>query len=176
MNALLSFFGRKRNPASPRAAAGSERLKDVDLYYRPGLVPELEHDHVALRQQFEALAGFHREGDQDRALDALRRFTSSLRAHLLKENLHLYVYLKHALSRDVESAALMHSMRREMQDIGRALNHFVSSYTSEPWNQGTRERFTRDIEQIGEVLLRRIEEEERVLYPLYMPPARYEQG
>ena len=175
MNALLSFFGRRKNDRPASGGAVAQRLKDVDLYYQPSLVPQLEHDHVVLRQQFEALASCHRDGDHDRSLDALRTFTASLRVHLLKENLHLYVYLKHALNRDAESAALMHSMRREMQEIGRSLNHFVTSYTSTPWNQAVRDRFSSDIAQIGEILTRRIDDEERILYPLYMPPSRYEQ-
>ena len=96
-----------------------------------------------------------------------------MRAHLLKENLHLYVYLKHALQHDTESADLMAGMRTEMGRIGRTLNEFVTRYTTSPWDSNARESLLAELDQIGQVLMHRIHQEEEVLYPMYMPLERY---
>ena len=86
----------------------------------------------------------------------------------MKENLHLYVYLKHALREDQESSGLMASMRVEMGKIGRVLNDFVTRYTSAPWDFEMRQDLGSELNKIAEVLAVRIQQEEDVLYPMYI--------
>jgi hemerythrin-like domain-containing protein len=152
----------------PNTAAPS-----ANISYKSGLVTELQTDHKELLKLFTALVLAHRSGDFDGAVAHLKRFTYALRAHLLKENLHLYIYLKHALREDQESSDLMSSMRVEMGRIGRALNEFVTRYTSSPWDPAARERLRGELDKIAEILTRRIQQEEEVLYPMYLPPDSY---
>jgi hemerythrin-like domain-containing protein len=168
---MLTFIAnwfRAAERSSEKAAS-----QEVSIPYRPALVDELKAEHRELLHLFKVLVAAHQRGDQDAAVASLKRFTYALRAHLLKENLHLYVYLKHALDEDQESSVLMASMRVEMGKIGRVLNDFVTRYTSEPWDFVMRQDLGSELNKIAEVLAVRIQQEEDVLYPMYMHPTKY---
>jgi hemerythrin-like domain-containing protein len=103
----------------------------------------------------------------------LQEFGSLLQGHLLKENIKLYVYLQHALANDPDNAALMQGFRKEMNGISRTVTRFLKHYGEENWDRQRQEKFGHDLQAIGEVLVKRIETEESVLYPLYMAPGSY---
>ena len=172
---MLAFLANWFRPAarSPKAASAVS-APDTSIAYKPGLVSELQSEHRELLHLYRNLVIAHERSDFDAAVLALKRFTYALRAHLLKENLHLYVYLKHALRHDPESSALMASMRVEMGKIGRVLNDFVTRYTSSPWDVEVREALKAELNKIAEVLSIRIQQEEEVLYPMYLHPSRYQ--
>jgi hemerythrin-like domain-containing protein len=165
---IANWFRATERP-SPTAVAAP----DASIAYKPVLVEELQIEHRELLHLFKVLVAAHQRGDHDAAVSNLKRFTYALRAHLLKENLHLYVYLKHALREDPESSALMASMRVEMGKIGRVLNDFVTRYTSAPWDLEMRQDLGGELGKIAEVLEVRIQQEEGVLYPMYMHPSKY---
>jgi len=168
---LVNWFRPVMRTTKP-ASSGS--APDTSIAYKPGLVNELQTEHRELLHLYRSLVIAHERGDFDAAVLSLKRFTYALRAHLLKENLHLYVYLKHALRHDPESSALMASMRVEMGKIGRVLNDFVTRYTSSPWDVEVREALKGELNKIAEVLSIRIQQEEDVLYPMYLHPSRYQ--
>ena len=165
---IANWFRAAERPADKAVAS-----PEVSIAYKPVLVEELKTEHRELLHLFKVLVAAHQRGDQDAAVANLKRFTYALRAHLLKENLHLYVYLKHALSSDQESSMLMASMRVEMGKIGRVLNDFVTRYTSAPWDFDMRQDLGVELNKIAEVLAVRIQQEEDVLYPMYMHPTKY---
>jgi DNA polymerase/3'-5' exonuclease PolX len=93
---------------------------------------------------------------------------------LLKENVRFYVYLQHSLEGDAENAAIMHEFRREMQHIGKAVADFLHKYTTEgEWDGMMWQSFQQEVGGIGKVLVKRIQTEENVLYPLYLPVQDY---
>ncbi len=159
--------------AAERPSATAVAAPDASIAYKPALVQELQAEHRELLHLFKVLVAAHQRADHDAAVANLKRFTYALRAHLLKENLHLYVYLKHALREDQESSGLMASMRVEMGKIGRVLNDFVTRYTSAPWDFEMRQDLGSELNKIAEVLAVRIQQEEDVLYPMYMHPSKY---
>jgi hypothetical protein len=171
MLTLIANWFRAMDRASRSAAESA--APDSLIAYKPALVDELQAEHRELLHLYKSLVATHQRGDFDAAVSNLKRFTYALRAHLLKENLHLYVYLKHALRHDPESSALMASMRIEMGKIGRVLNDFVTRYTSSPWDLEIRQDLGGELNKIAEVLMVRIEQEEEVLYPMYLHPTRY---
>lgn len=146
---------------------------ETTIAYKPGLVEELQAEHRKLVELYQSLVLAHRRGDYDASVAHLKYFTYALRAHLLKENVHLYVYLKHALRHDAELTNVMAGMRGEMGRIGRTLNDFVLRYTSSPWDAEARENLLGELATISEILTHRIRHEEDVLYPMYMPPSQY---
>lgn len=169
---MLTFLANWFRTAD-RAAQKAVASPDVAIAYKPALIEELQTEHRELMHLFKVLVAAHQRGDHDAAVSNLKRFTYALRAHLLKENLHLYVYLKHALKDDQESSGLMASMRVEMGKIGRVLNDFVTRYTSAPWDLEMRQDLGAEINKIAEVLTVRIQQEEDVLYPMYIHPSKY---
>ena len=171
MLTLIANWFRAMDRASRSATESA--TSDALIAYKPALVDELQAEHRELLHLYKSLVATHQRGDFDAAVSNLKRFTYALRAHLLKENLHLYVYLKHALRHDPESSALMASMRIEMGKIGRVLNDFVTRYTSSPWDLEIRQDLGGELNKTAEVLMVRIEQEEQVLYPMYLHPSRY---
>jgi hemerythrin-like domain-containing protein len=171
MLTFLANWFRMADRSSKSASAVA--APDTTIAFKPALVEELQVEHRELLHLFKGLVAAHQRGDFDAAVSNLKRFTYALRAHLLKENLHLYVYLKHALRHDPESSALMSSMRVEMGKIGRVLNDFVTRYTTSPWDLEVRENLREELAKIAEVLSIRIQQEEDVLYPMYMHPSKY---
>ena len=159
--------------AAERSSQDAVVSPKASIAYKPALVDELRTEHRELMHLFKVLVAAHQRGDQDASVCNLKRFTYALRAHLLKENLHLYIYLKHALHDDPESSMLMAGMRVEMGKIGRVLNDFVTRYTSAPWDVEMRQELSAELSKIAEVLAIRIQQEEDVLYPMYMHPSKY---
>lgn len=171
---MFAFLAKWFKPR-PRAPEASARIPAPGnaIAYKPGLVEELQAEHCKLIELYQQLFVAHERGDYDASVAHLKYFTYALRAHLLKENLHLYVYLKHALRHDPELAHVMASMRGEMGRIGRTLNDFVTRYTSSPWDAEARGNLLGELSAISEILTHRIRHEEEVLYPMYMPPDTY---
>jgi hypothetical protein len=168
---LVNWF---RPVVRPSNSVSGTAAPETSIAYKPALVDELRAEHRELLHLYKSLIAAHQRGDFDAAVVNLKRFTYALRAHLLKENLHLYVYLKHALRDDLESSALMGSMRVEMGKIGRVLNDFVTRYTTSPWDLEIRESLGGELGKIAEILNIRIQQEEEVLYPMYMHPSKYQ--
>jgi len=172
---MLAFLVNWFRPAvRDSKSASAVAAPDTSIAFKPALITELQSEHRELLHLYKSLIAAHQRADFDAAVVCLKRFTYALRAHLLKENLHLYVYLKHALRDDPESSALMASMRLEMGKIGRVLNDFVTRYTSSPWDLDVRDSLKGELHKIAEVLSIRIQQEEEVLYPMYMHPSRYQ--
>jgi hypothetical protein len=159
--------GENRPAAVLRAPDGAT------LAFRPDLIAELTHEHRLLETGFASLLAAHRSGDVESCIFRLRAFTNLLRAHLLKENLQVYRYLRHALPSGHAAAARTAALRMEMQEIGRTLNAFTNAYLGATWNEERRRQLGRDLREIGLILAQRIVTEERALYPLYLPPDRY---
>lgn len=166
---LASWF--KSLNQEPAAIVGT--ATETTIAYKPGLVEELQAEHRKLIDLYQSLVAAHQRGDYDASIAHLKYFTYALRAHLLKENVHLYVYLKHALRHDPELANVMAGMRGEMGRIGRTLNDFVMRYTSSPWDAEARKNLLGELSSISELLMHRIRHEEDVLYPMYMHPSLY---
>ena len=162
------FKSLERVSASTVASA-----PETTIAYKPGLVEELQAEHRKLIELYQRLVLAHQRGEYDASIAHLKYFTYALRAHLLKENIHLYVYLKHALRHDPELANVMAGMRGEMGGIGRTLNDFVMRYTSSPWDAEARANLLGELSTISEILMHRIRHEEDVLYPMYMHPSQY---
>lgn len=92
-----------------------------------------------------------------------------LHGHMAMENIKLYAGLKQQLeSGDPEKRQLVHGLQREMHSIGRAAIEFIRAAESISLNDGNATKFITDLEGVGTTLVRRIRQEEDVLYPLFL--------
>ncbi|MBI5329194.1 MAG: hemerythrin domain-containing protein [Betaproteobacteria bacterium] len=174
---MFDFLFRRKTE-TPAPAPASTPAADVapgtHLHYDPHLTPELLADHKALLGQFGAVLSATGKRDSSAVIELLNRFGDDLRGHILKENIRLYVYLKHSLQNDEDSLEIMQGFSREMHQIGRAVTDFLHRYTHEnTWDEAHWVVFERDLKGVGGVLGKRIQTEESVLYPLYLPPTDY---
>lgn len=172
---FLDFlFGKKRQqsatppdvaPTPPKQAMAP----GTSIGYNADLVPHLEADHQKLLQIFTAINTSFNAADLAATVQHLEDFRGAIQAHLLTENVRLYIYLEHALARDAGSHALVHEFRLEMDGIGKAVLAFLAKYRQMEAQPELAATFGSDLEAVGKVLVERIQREESTLYPLYLP-------
>ena len=173
---FLDFLFRKKElkqqPAPARLAPIEEHhasAPGTHIGYSADLVPHLHADHVMLAEIFTAIGTAFDAGDLATTVRHMNHFRMAIQAHLLTENVRLYIYLEHALARDASSHALIHEFRHEMDGIGKAVLAFLSKYRDLDTQPNLAVSFRSDLEAVGKVLVERIEREEATLYPLYLP-------
>lgn len=165
MSDFLKQSGTEAEPAEPNATAPHTQIR-----YDPDLIEQLMQDHRSLLDLYGQTRQASEAGDYARVSQRLAAFRRGLHGHLLAENVRLYLFLDRHLAADDKSGSdLIRGFRREMDGIGKLVMGFLKKYEAiavDPELAGT---FAEDFAAIGNVLVERIEKEERVLYPLYMP-------
>ena len=151
----------------PRSSAGNR------VPYHPNLIEDLKSEHQELVDLLGRVSKALDKGDIKPIPKLLHEFGVRLRAHLLKENVELYVYLTRNLAGDPDNQALIRDLKREMMQIGRSVNQFLETYVDHTWDQERKDKFAEDFAQLTEVLGQRIQVEESDLYTLYLPPDSY---
>lgn len=173
---FLDFLFRKKElkrqaPPTPLAPIEEHHASapGTHIGYNADLVPHLHADHLMLAEIFTAIGTAFHAGDLTATVRHMNHFRMAIQAHLLSENVRLYIYLEHALARDAASHALVHEFRHEMDGIGKAVLAFLSKYRDLNTQPNLALSFGSDLEAVGKVLVERIEREESTLYPLYLP-------
>ncbi|MFN3397146.1 MAG: hemerythrin domain-containing protein [Sulfurimicrobium sp.] len=183
---MFEFLWKRKEPVVQKEATKPVWQPDAvkqsvapgtQLHYDPNLVPNLVADHQALLGIFGEVGAAMNQKNMTLVKQKLGEFGDGLRGHLLKENIRFYVYLQHSLEGDDENAAIMHEFRNEMQHIGKAVADFLHKYTAADegwiWDDAMWQSFQHEVGVIGKVLTKRIQTEENILYPLYLPPNEY---
>lgn len=175
LNVFLDFlFGKKAPPAAQPvvpepAPVQAKHAPGTNIGYSPDLIAHLEADHQKLLQIFTAIGAAFNAGDLAGTAQRLEDFRGAIQAHLLTENVRLYIYLEHALAQDADSHALIHEFRLEMDGIGKAVLAFLGKYRQMETQPNLAASFGNDLGAVGNVLVERIKREESTLYPLYLP-------
>jgi len=165
------FKGKPQQEDTRSAVKTLEYLKPPErtIRYDPGLVENLRHDHSELVSMYGQLGQDVRGGHYQRIPNGLLAFKTRLEAHLLIENVRFYVYLEQALAQDSDNMAIIRDFRREMNGIARGVVEFVRRYQQLRVNSTNANDFMREYDEVGKLLVMRIEREEGNLYPLYAP-------
>ena len=163
------FKGRKDAVTPATSTLHYGRPPERSIRYDPDLVDSLKSDHTELVSMYGQLGQDVREGRFERIPNALLAFKTRLEAHLLIENVRFYVYLEQAIAGDSENMALIRDFRREMNTIARGVVDFVRRYQQTRVNADNSLHFMREYDEVGKLLVMRIEREEGNLYPLYAP-------
>jgi hypothetical protein len=137
--------------------------------HSPRLIESLESDHGELLRLHGEIARLAAEGRFSALPAALAAFRSRFDLHVLNENLSLYGYVEEKASGRPDDQDLVRGFRSEMNAIARAVAGFIKKYRSLGVHGTTVEDFMVELRQIGVVLVKRIEREEKELYALYRP-------
>jgi regulator of sigma D len=137
------------------------------ISFYPNLVQEMTDDHRELLALYGELVRAVNAQDGTVFKSVLIQFKSQLVAHLLKEAVKLYIYLRQKLKADESTYHLVSSYKSEMDGISRTAMNFVDEYTSKTVDQLDYSRLSSQLRDIGVVLGDRIRREEHELYPLY---------
>lgn len=157
-----------QSSGSPTTATSQSHVAPgTSIHYHPDLIAKLTGDHQVLLKLFGETRAAAENGNVAQAAGRLEEFRVALQAHLLTENIRLYVYLEHALAADAQSHTLVHEFRHEMDEIGKAVVGFLGKYRDLAARPELAADFSSDLDGVGQVLVERIQREESTLYPLY---------
>jgi hypothetical protein len=171
LKTILGLFRKKEKPLEKAGRADGESgyAPGTKITYNEALVKELIGEHEVLVFLYKTILLEYEQDNRARLNELLLEFKSSLAQHLLKENTRLYVYLRNYYKDDSMNSELINSLHAEMSGIGRSVFRFIDDITKGKSPMDA--TFKEDWGRIGEILLKRIEVEETVLYQAYQPPA-----
>ncbi|NIP74050.1 MAG: hemerythrin domain-containing protein [Gammaproteobacteria bacterium] len=165
------MFFRNKNRRQTGKEDGRQEYKPApgtDIRFDPDLINQLKGDHQALLKLYGEIKSAFDAQKYDTVAKKLGDFRSALQAHLLTENIRLYIYLSHMFKSDDINFELVRGFRKEMDGIAKAVMDFLKKYDAIGVDPKLAPDFAKDFAGIGEVLGARIQKEEKTLYPLYM--------
>lgn len=163
--------GENRFPASSSIKTDIEEkiyVKGTRISWHNNLIEEFKNEHVMLITLFSSIVAALNRGESSSVRLYLKEFKRELIAHILRENVLLYVYLKYLYIDDPNKRDLARRMQKEMTAIGNMVFVFITKATAEEAVYD--DAFRKELEAIGEQLSRRIQVEEEGLYSLYTHP------
>jgi len=171
MGLFAFLFGRKKKDTSQnlQQPAAVAHAPGTQIAYSPDLIPQLKTEHQQLLEIFGKINAAFAKNDLPLTARFLEDFRREIQSHLLTENIRFYIYLEHSLVQHMESLSLMHEFRQEMNAIGKAVLSFLNKYKDIGSRPDFALPFSRDLEDVGKILVDRIKREEETLYPLYFP-------
>ncbi len=148
-------------------------LKPLDpaagIAYDASLVATLKEDHRELVRIYTAIKTAVAENRFGDIHDLLADFKLTFQTHIAVENVRFYVYVQQHAALDADTSNFIADVRKEMNSIARAVMKFVDTYMAAPPSPVTAMGFNSELEQIGSVLVQRVQLEESRLYSLYQP-------
>ena len=169
---MFGFFKKKSKNNETAQQPVQEEINTApgtQIRFSPELIDSLQNDHQSLLALYGEINTAFEEKRYDDVSSMLTTFKGDLNAHLLTENVRLYIYLEHALKGDETSKDLIHGFRKEMDEIAKVAVGFLKKYETIGVDEDLAAHFATDLATIGKVLVERIQKEENTLYPLYMP-------
>ncbi len=164
---MFRFLFGSSKTAKQEQAATQTTAPGTNIHYSAGLIEQLKRDHRNLLSLYTLIFELVGSEDYDLAELRLADFRNLLQHHLLTEKIKLYIYMEHLWPRESDQFVTMHNYRQEMEGIGKVVVGFLRKYESFSQDPALIATFKDDLNQIGQVLVRRIKEEESNLYPLY---------
>lgn len=173
---MFGFFKRRSKAAAakraytrPEQVAVFAAAPGTEIHYHPDLVDQLIGDHRKLVEMYQEIKAQFSAGNFTAVSMKLDELRIALQGHLLTENVRLYIYLERCLAGDEINYDLIRGFRREMDGIGRSAMNFLKKYEAIGVDRELASAFIKDLDAVGAILVDRIQREESVLYPLYMP-------
>lgn len=137
------------------------------IRYDSNLIRDMLEDHRTLLAIYGSLVKSIEARDELAFYVKLGEFKSILVAHLLKEAVKLYIYLRQSLKDDENAYQLVTTYKSEMDGISRVVMKFVDDYSEKSLIGVDYAQLSIRIKEIGWLLGDRIRREESELYPLY---------
>lgn len=171
---MFGFFKQKKKSTegitSSENSTSEEKiyLKGTKISWHQNLIDEFIDEHKQLITLFTAVSNAYDQKDFISVQQYLKEFKRALIAHILKENILLYVYLKYFYAEDSVNKELAKSMQKEMSAIGSVAFTFIQNATEADAEPD--DTFKKELDAIGMQLIERIRIEENSLYNLYVHP------
>ena len=136
--------------------------------YDSGLIDVLENDHQELIMLFNRVKESAIKKEFSRLQLSLVEFATSFTNHINVEDELLYGYVNKLASKKSNlEQKIAAQFSAEMKHISVTIFDFLSNSPFIPVTQSNVDEFIEAFENIGALLLDRIQREEKVLYPIY---------
>lgn len=170
MGIFSKLFGGDEKHRVPAATTG-QRTEGAagGIAYDAELVGRLKEEHQELVKIFTAIKTSAAENRYNHLPDLLASFKHSFLHHVSQENVKFYVYMQQHCALNADTLNFIFGVRKEMNDIARSVMKFIDAYITAAPSPGTVANFSAELDQIGAVLIKRVQMEESRLYPLYQP-------
>jgi regulator of sigma D len=146
----------------------------TQIIFDPNLVARLKKDHSHLLDVFRKIVGGTERRDYEKIRALNEVFLSLFNAHALLEYTKLYVFLDYSFRSEKNHHDVILRFRREMNEIGRNVRGFCHYWRENAVVDSNLQEYKSQLNQIGEVLTKRIDTEEQELYAMYdMAPSRF---
>jgi len=149
-----------------------EKSTTQRLRYNEQLVPDLKDAHGSLFNTYMEIESAFKEDSEKwhTVMDLVNEFESSLRLHVMLENRQLYTYLEHLYEDEHDTEHLEHlkALQENMGDILKEVKYFSKKYSDWENYKRNKDAFLSDLTAVGKVLTKRVEMEEKFIYPMYM--------
>ena len=166
MRIFKSFF-RRNNLNENLTSQVKPPQTSNSITYKPNLINNLKNDHQEIIEKFKEIVVAVNANNFIALPEKLRSFKLELQSHILVENVHFYVYVEQKLERFPDQCDFVHDVRKEMNVIAKAVVTFVKKYQLIAFTPNVKEEFKSELNEIGKILLKRVEMEETRLYTLY---------
>lgn len=161
---LFSFlFGS----SAKESETSKEPVLHAGISYDVLLIDKLKEDHQELVKLFTAIKSAATEGHFAEIQKILHEFKLALQTHLAVENVRFYVYVQQIYANDVDTSDFISGLRTEMNGIARVVMKFTEKHGAVPLTHATVAGFLAELDEIGAVLVKRVQLEESRLYSLY---------
>lgn len=165
---MFKWLMKRTHAVISDAQTNAKTAPGTTIQYNPDLILQLTKEHKQLLTMFGEIRIAFERGDYKKTVQKLNEFRSAFQAHLLVENVRLYIFLERSFANDETSYELIRSLRREMDGIARTALAFLEKYETIGIDKDVETSFARDVDTIGTILMHRIDSEEQALYPLYL--------
>lgn len=167
MNFISKLFSHDKSP-QPSLSLKEQKVES-GINYNANLVPSLKQDHQMLLGLYGQIKQAAEREQYHLIPPKLIELKHALQAHLMVENVHFYVYVQQHLAANAEASALIADLRKDMDGIAHAAVKFIRNYETAAFTKEIASTFLKDLGEIGNVLVHRINTEESTLYTLYLP-------
>lgn len=162
----------KKNPHDNHEENTQDKTYETgstNIFYKSDLIRNMKEDHKKLLNLFGDLKQASESKKFNKVSPILKIFRAELEDHLIKENVHLYIYLIQTFKSDEMTSKLINNFRKEMNEIASVALQFLDKYEKIGDEPDLQQSFLSELIEIGKVLGNRIEREENTLYTLYAP-------
>lgn len=163
------FGGDEEHGVTASKTGKATKWSSSVIAYDADLVDNLKGEHQELVRVFTAIKTSATEGDLNQLPELLANFKHLFLSHVGLENVKFYVYMQQHQAIDAESLNFISNVRKEMNNIARAVMKFIDAHITTLPSPDTVAGFNAELDQIGAVLIKRVQMEESRLYPLYQP-------
>lgn len=160
------LFGKTKNKKLIEEKQ-QQKTSGANISHHEGLMEEYLDDHKELVALITSVGKAAKSGHFTEVQNKLAEFKTVLEGHLLNENVRLYAYLEQQFRNQPENLQLVKDFRKEMRGIASAVTKFIKYWREAGVTAATSDAFMQEYQTIVNVLGKRINAEEKHLYPLY---------